>query len=258
MNRTLVVAAGALALLGAGAALRRSAPAVSPAAARAAVPEVPSALLPPAAPIPTRPEADRALKIARLLWEARSEEKELSASKERQARGEGEQLAQILRSDPGAWNDVLDLLNCLESPEIAVRVAGLLADAVDPSVERRLVEGLRSGASSQVRRVALALLGRRDSGDAPSAILSALDDPDPRLRQEVLAVLAERRTHPESAAAAATLDAALRRRAEADPDPNLRATCRAILGEATVAPSAPARRGTFTGASIGTRSTRSP
>jgi len=259
LNRSLVLAFGALALLGAGAAARRSAPTSMRAEAPAALPEVQVAASSSPAPVLTRPEADRALKIARLLTEAARPggSDEISASKVRQARFEGEQLVQFLHADQEAWSDILDLLSCLESPDIAVDVARLLQEAVDPAFERRYLDRLRAG-TSQTRRVMLALLGRRDSGEALSAVLAGLEDPDPRLRQEVLQVLAERRAHRDSTTADATIEAELRRHAESDP--GLQAMCRAILGEAPGSSAPAPRRTAFSGSSIGSRPrpTRSP
>ena len=276
MKQGIVLAVAALALLAAGAAANRSSSGPAGAMARKASVVAEASALPSATPAPvvrTKPEADLALAVAQAFGEIEAARagrwgrleasgSELIDSKDREARFQAVRLSEMLRARPDAWDDVVDLLISLDPADAAVQTGRLLQDAVDSAVERRLAELLRAG-SSAAKRVALALVGRRDSAQILSAVLAALDDPDPRLRFEVLAIIAERRARPDSPTAAATVEAALHRQVQTDPDRNLQNVARSILGEAVPAPGTPSRRsprpfGAFVSKPASAGPTRSP
>jgi hypothetical protein len=268
MKHGLVFAITAPALLALGAAANRSWSGSAGSIPRKASEAAETPALPNPTPRPvvrTKPEADLALSVIHAFVEVEAARDgrwgrldatgtELIDSREREAKTQAAHLTEMLQVDPGAWDDVIDLLITVDATEAAVRAGRLLQDAVDTAAERRLMEILRVGLST-AKRVALALLGRRGSDEMLSAILAALDDPDPRLRFDVLTLLAERRARPDSPTATAVVEAALRRQVQTDPDRNLQNVARAVLGEPGRMSVTPARRSPRPLGSIGSRLT---
>jgi len=200
--------------------------------------------------VSTRPEADLTLRIAQLLGGPR-ESVEISSSKQREAQELARQLASALQARPEAWQDVLDLLCCMERAEGAVQVAEWLRDAVDGVFERRLADLVRSEEHPQARRIALTLLASRKTSDSLAALQAAADDVDPRIRLAAVSSLALRRAENDDA-----VTAALSRRARMDLDPVIRNTALSALGQKIepIAPPPPARRTALSGVRFGAAS----
>lgn len=225
--------------------MRRSAPASAPAERETvSVAPQPGAVT----AMPTSLETGLVLQIVQLLSPAR-QASELAASREREALEKAERLRAALKARPEAWRDVFDLLCCLDEVDVALRVAGLLKEAVDETLERRLIDVVRGEMNRQARAVAIALLDGRRTSAGIAAVQAAADDADPRIRASALEALAGRRQE-----APGVVDSILARRVQVEPDPILRDAARRLLGEQVEAagPSAPRAKRAFGSAKIRT------
>jgi hypothetical protein len=251
-----VLIVGGLALLGAGAAALRPG---AVAGIRPASPSSGPGGNEPESPAPvrvsrSRPQADQALKIAREMTEI-LRTSAASETKKQDLEFQAGLLRQSLRAEPRTWDDVIDLLALYEPEEAALFTARLLGEGLEPDVEQKLAGLLGGGDSAILRRLALALLGRRDSGEITAALVSCLQCPDPRLRAETIEALAYRRGIAGSSSVGPVVDAALRSRAESEPDPVLRHAERCLVGdEMATAPPTPARRVPLSSSSLRSRS----
>jgi hypothetical protein len=186
-------------------------------------------------------------------------QRELIQSRARQMAELGDHLRLSLKENPGSWTPVIDTLITLQPSDHAYRIAVILRGSVDVGTERKLVDLLRNGSTSQARRIALGLLSDRESDEVFAALLGAAQDEDPWVRFGAFHEIAQYRDRGGSPMISATVDDLLRRRAQTDPDPELQKVAHRLLGEpvSPTCPSPPARKGFFLG-TTGARSLSGP
>ncbi|MBI3857694.1 MAG: hypothetical protein HY293_18590 [Planctomycetes bacterium] len=149
------------------------------------------------------------------------------------------ELRTLLKGDPQAWRDLLDLLSTLESPETARMIADRVNADMDSGSEILAADLLKSGQYSGARRLGAAMLMHRDSPGSRSSLMSAAqDDPDPGVRHAALLALAQRPERDKSLEEAAVIVDFFRSRGQTEPNEELRNIARRLAGEAVPGDSA--------------------
>ena len=219
---------------------------------RAPVPAAPAVAADPAAApsLPPSPAGARAHRLGPLLprldrLNAARRKGSLTAPEEDErlvSEGDAarldEEIRALLRTDPAAWPDLMDLLCSMNDAATALRLSERFGSSLDDPAERRAVEIARTGSSGPSRQAALTLLGARKSPSSRTALAAAArDDPEAPVRRIALLAIIKSED-PDT-------EAIVRRSSQSDRDPELRAMALRYLGEPVpgeVKPPAPTPR----------------
>ncbi len=148
-----------------------------------------------------------------------------------------ESLREALARDPGAWEDVLDLLAGGKGLEPGMRVVVLARSSVNPQSEALLVRILKTKTDSGLRQLALAALAPRETSESIAALKSAAaGDPDAGVRLAALNALVLLKDSTSSPVVRADIDQLLHQRAYEETEIQVRDPLRRMLGEAVASP----------------------
>ncbi len=252
MKRSIALAAGALALLGLAVLVRPrrsdlrariaspSAEAIAPEPSpeRAVAPPADPSPAPAIAPLPGQrvlEELCRSLATLRARVRFHSDtgtpyapgELEEVMALERGVQELGAALARAVAESPGDGQRVIDRLLAMEDEESALRIARMIAGAVDDAIRSRLAAALSGVGTPRERRVALVVLAGDPSRSSLSALLHAAQaDAEPSIRNAALQEARSRAArHPDEAPLIREVAAT---RAACEPDETARRTAASL------------------------------